>query len=53
MNLIVDQMMQLEHIHDTDCHLVVKGITGQAIIQCCLPYFVKPCFNQMGTDLIF
>ena len=53
MDLVIDQVMEFEHVHDADGDRLVKGFTGAAVIQGGLAGFGESRFFQEGTNLSF
>ncbi len=51
MDLVVDQMVQLEHIHDADRDLLLERFAGTAVIQGHLPVVRHAGPLQFGPDL--
>ena len=51
MNFIIHQMMQLEHINITNCHLAIKSFTGPTINQRDLSRQIKASLRQHFQDI--
>ena len=53
MDLVINQVMQLEHVHDADRDLLLEGFTGPAIVQGHLAVERHPRTRKLFLDLVF
>ncbi len=53
MNLVIDQVMQFQHIDDADCHWTFKDFTGPTIGQPDLARLLQARLGQHMVDVVF
>src|SRR5690606_38023293 len=51
-HLVVNQVVQLEHVHVTDSHRTIEGVTGTAVVQLHLTTVRQICQTQHVLDLV-
>ena len=53
MNLVIDEVMQLQHVEVTDSHLLLERITCASIEQDRLTVFRQAGFDQAVANFLF
>src|SRR3990167_1570129 len=52
-HLVIDQVVQFQHVHVTNGHRTLKQVTGTAVVQLHLAAFWQVCQFQHGLDFNF